>query len=210
MKDGSRLIKVLILTDAPVAVYKNNRVGNYLENKHICEWNFSNQNESKISEPFQMRKHANLEGSTLNEEQKEKVKELFIRHQQVCSRNSNALGYCDKMKHKIKLNEDTQPFRRNYCTRSFDKRKAIKKIVEDLEDAKLIEPTHSYWAEPSILVKKNHGSYRLVVDYRGLNKQIEKTSWSLPKTNNVFDSLHGNCYFSNIDLTSGYFQMALD
>ena len=25
-----------------------------------------------------------------------------------------------------------------------------------------------------------------------------------------YDSLDGNCYFSNIDLTSGYFQMALD
>ena len=67
----------------------------------------------------------------------------------------------------------------------------MKKIVEDLEDAKLIEPTHSYWTAPSILVKKN-GSYRLVVDYRGLNKQ---TSWPLQRINDVIDSLEGNCYF---------------
>ena len=93
---------------------------------------------------------------------------------------------------------------------SFYKRKAIKKIVEDLEDAKLIEPTHSYWAAPSILVKKKDGSYRLVVDYRGLNKQIEKTTWPLPRIYDVIDSLDGNCYFSNVDLTSRYFQMALD
>ena len=59
-------------------------------------------------------------------------------------------------------------------------------------------------------MKKKNGSYRLVVDYRGLNKQIEKTIWPLPRMNNVIDSLDGNCYFSNIDLTSGYFQMALD
>ena len=45
---------------------------------------------------------------------------------------------------------------------------------------------------------------------RGLNKQIEKTSWPLPRINDVIDSLDGNCYFSKIDLTSGYFQMALD
>ena len=93
---------------------------------------------------------------------------------------------------------------------SFDKRKAMKKIVEDLEDAKLIEPSHSYWAAPSKLVKKKDGSYRLVLDYRGLNKQIEKTSWPLPRINNVIDSLDGNCYFPNIDFTSGYFPMALD
>ena len=90
------------------------------------------------------------------------------------------------------------------------KEKQCKKIVEDLEDAKLIEPTHSYWAAPSILVKRKDGSYRIVVDYRDLNKQIEKTSWPLPRINEVIDSLDGNCHFSNIDLTSGYFQTALD
>ena len=86
----------------------------------------------------------------------------------------------------------------------------MKKIVEDLEDAKLFEPIHSYWAAPSILVKKKDCICRLVVDYRGLNKHIEKTSWPLPRINDVIDSLDGNCYFSNIDLTSDYFQMALD
>ena len=123
-----------------------------------------------------MGKHANLEGFKLNDQQKEKVQELFTRHQQVFSRNSNDLEYCDKTKQQIKLNKDAQPFRRSYCSMSFDKRKAMKKIVENLEDAKLIEPTHSYWAAPSILLKKKYGSYRLAVDYRGLNKQNEKTS----------------------------------
>ena len=110
-------------------------------------------------ETFQIGKHANLKGSNLDNQQKEKVRELFMRHQQVFSRNSNDLGYCDKIKHQIKLNKDAQPFRKSYCSMSFDKRKAMKKIVEDLEDAKLIEPTYSYWAAPSILVKKKDGSY---------------------------------------------------
>ena len=50
----------------------------------------------------------------------------------------------------------------------------------------------------------------MVVDYRGLNKQIEKTCWPLPRINEVIDSLEGNMYFSNIDLLSGYFQMAIE
>ena len=36
---------------------------------------------------------------------------------------------------------------------SFNKRKAMKKIVQDLENAILIEPTQLYWAAPSILMK---------------------------------------------------------
>ena len=212
MEDGWSLIKVLNLTDARVNVYKSTKVGTYFENKQNLVVNeiFLNQNKPQTLETFQMRKHASLEDSKLNDQQKERVEKLFTRHQQVFSRNSNDLGYFDKIKHQIKLNKDAQPFRRSYCSMSFDKRKARKKIVKDLEDAKLIEPTHSYWAAPSILMKKKDGSYRLVVDYRGLNKQIEKTSWPLPRINDVIDSLDRNCFYSSIDLTSGYFQMALD
>ena len=49
----------------------------------------------------------------------------------------------------------------------------MKKIVEDFKRDKF-EPTHSHWAAPSLLVTKEDGTYRLVVEYRGLDKQIEK------------------------------------
>ena len=48
--------------------------------------------------------------------------------------------------------------------------KQQKKIVGDLVEANLVEPTHSLWAAPSILVKKKDETFRLLVDYRGLNK----------------------------------------
>ena len=57
---------------------------------------------------------------------------------------------------------------------------------------------------------KKDVTYRLVLDYRGLNKQIEKTCWPLLGINEIIDSLEGNMYFSNIDLLPGYFQMALE
>ena len=89
MEDGWSLIKVLNLTDAPVTVYKSTKVGTYFENKHNLVVNgiFTNQNKPKTLEAFQMGKHASLEGSKLNNQQKEKVHELFTRHQQVFSRN---------------------------------------------------------------------------------------------------------------------------
>ena len=125
MEDGWSLLKVLNLTYAAVTEYKSTKVGTYIENKQNLVVNgiFTNQNKPKTLETFQMGKHANLEGSKLNDQQKEKVQELFTRHQQVFSRNSNDLGYCDKIKHQIKLNKDAQPFRRSYCSMSFDKKK---------------------------------------------------------------------------------------
>ena len=73
-----------------------------------------------------------------------------------------------------------------------------------MERDDLVEPTHSDWAAPSLLVRKKDGTYCLVVVYRGLNKQIEKTCWLLPQINEAIDSLEGKMYFSNIDLLSGY------
>ena len=129
MEDGWSLIKVLNLTDAAVTVYKSTKVGTYFENKQNLVVNgiFTNQNKPKTLTTFQMGKHASLEGSKLNDQQKEKVQELFTRHQQVFSRHSNDLGYCDKIKHQIKLNKDAQPFRRSYCSMSFDKKKSNEK-----------------------------------------------------------------------------------
>ena len=98
MKDGSSLIKVLNLTDEPVTVYKSTNVGTYIENKQNLAVNgiFTNQNQPKTLETFQMGKHANLEGSNLDNQQKKKEREMFMRHQQAFSRNSNDLGHCDK------------------------------------------------------------------------------------------------------------------
>ena len=194
MKDGFSLIKIINLTDALVSVYKSTKVGSSLENKQNLFVNriFAIQDQPKTLETFQVGKHANLEGCNLINQQKRKVQELFMRHHLSFSQNSHDIGYCDKIKHQIKLNKDAQPIRRSYCCLSFDKKNAMKKNVDDLEDAKLIAPNHSCWAALSILVKKD-GSYRLIEYYRGLNKQIEKTSGPLPRTNDVIDYLAGNC-----------------
>ena len=103
MKDSFSLIKVLNLTHVPLTVYKSTKVGTYFENKQNLVVNgiFTNQNNPKTLETFQMRKHAILEYSNLDNQQKEKIQELFMRHQQVFSRKSNDLGYCGKINTKL-------------------------------------------------------------------------------------------------------------
>ena len=92
---------------------------------------------------------------------------------------------------------------------NFENWQAMKNIVEDLEKSYLVEPTNSNGAAPPILLRKTDESHKLVTDYRGLNNQIEKKSWPLPRIRDVIDSMYGIMFFSNNDLTFGYFQMAL-
>ena len=48
---------------------------------------------------------------------------------------------------------------------------------------------------------------RLCVDYRKMNRVMVKNKYPLPRIDDLFDQLSGACYFSKIDLRSGYHQL---
>ena len=56
-------------------------------------------------------------------------------------------------------------------------------------------------------MKKKDGTLRLCVDYRKLNRVTVKNKYPLPCIEDLFDQLNEACYFSKIDLRSGYHQL---
>ena len=115
--------------------------------------NNSDKNE-KHRDEFDFEKRVSSSSMSLSCEETTKVVSLCIKYEVMFSRNSNNMGFCNPIYHKIKLKKDAVPFRRTYGSMRFEKRKAMKKIVEDLERDDLVEPTHSGWAAPSLLVPK--------------------------------------------------------
>ncbi|MCO5547683.1 hypothetical protein L7F22_001134 [Adiantum nelumboides] len=55
--------------------------------------------------------------------------------------------------------------------------------------------------------EEKDGTMRMCVDYRGLNSVTIKNKYPLPRVDELFDQLQGACYFSKIDLRSGYQQV---
>ncbi len=85
--------------------------------------------------------------------------------------------------------------------------------IEKMLAAGIIEKSRaSYWSQCLIEPKKTPGQTRFVVDYRGLNECTNSESWPIPNVKQMFLMI-GNTnpkYFAVFDMTSGYFQVALD
>ncbi|MCO5551438.1 hypothetical protein L7F22_004941 [Adiantum nelumboides] len=58
-------------------------------------------------------------------------------------------------------------------------------------------------------LKKKDGTFRLCIDYRGLNQCTIKNKYPLPKIDELFDRLSGAQYFSKIDLRSRFYQVQI-
>ncbi|GKD26169.1 putative reverse transcriptase domain-containing protein [Tanacetum coccineum] len=79
--------------------------------------------------------------------------------------------------------------------------------LQELQDNGFIRPSHSSWGAPVLFVNKKDGSFCMCIDYRELNKITIKNCYPLPRIDDLFDQLQGACYFSKIDLWSGYHQL---
>jgi hypothetical protein len=119
------------------------------------------------------------------------------------------LGKTGIVKHHINM-EGQGPIRLRPYRKNHNEKEELNSILQELLENKLIRPSVSPWAAPVVLVKKKNGGIRLCMDYRKLNSITKKDSFPLPRIDDVLDLLHGQKYFSTLDLASGYWQIEMD
>jgi hypothetical protein len=76
----------------------------------------------------------------------------------------------------------------------------LKEHIKELLEKGFIRPSSSPWGAPVIFVPKKDGTQRLCVDYRALNVVTVKNKYPLPRIDDLFNQLCGECVFSKIDL----------
>ncbi|OMJ16356.1 Transposon Ty3-I Gag-Pol polyprotein, partial [Smittium culicis] len=67
-----------------------------------------------------------------------------------------------------------------------DQLRILKKQLNDVLDKGFIQPSSSRWEIPVIFVKKNDGSYRVFIEYKGLKKVSHLDKYPLPRMDDCF------------------------
>lgn len=116
-------------------------------------------------------------------------------------------------KQNIRLNDNTPIYKRNYRVPHTHKPIIEEKIKQMLDD-EIIEPSQSPYNSPILLVPKKSvdgkPNWRLVIDYRELNKKVIPDKFPLPRIDEILDELGRAKHFSILDLQSGFHQIELD
>lgn len=118
-------------------------------------------------------------------------------------------GCTDKVKHHIKLHDET-PFKHRARPIHPQDIEAVRQHLRDLLEAGVIRESESSFSSPIVVVRKKNGDIRLCTDYRKLNLQTVKDAYPLPNLEESLSALSGSKWFSVLDLKSGYYQIGMN
>ncbi len=154
-----------------------------------------------------------LTKADLNAEQREELMVLLGQYRDCFATKMSELGHSTVTTHDIDTG-DHPPIAKPFYRQNPVMRKHTEAIIEELLSADLIYRSQSPWQSPICLVKKpgqGKDNYRLVNDYRALNKISKPASFPVATLSSVTDSLAEQKpkYFSCLDLKQGYLQFSL-
>ena len=162
--------------------------------------NFSNeqfeQSEQIISSDDEILSDLGIKiDNNLNQDQLTQLKGLIASNRDVFAKTIADLPGTDVHYHKIDTG-DAAPKRQRCYKPSPIAKKEIERQTQELLENGIIEPSHSMWQSPCLLVKKKPGEMRMCIDYRQLNSVTKEISFPLPLMTDVFDAMSESQPFS--------------
>lgn len=125
------------------------------------------------------------------------------------------LGVTSLTEHSIPTG-DHKPVRTRQYKIPFKQREILDNIVKEHLSDGIIRPGTGAWQSPCLLVPKRtliggetKLSWRMVVDFRKVNKVTQPEFFPLPLVHDCIDQMAGSNFFTTLDLRSGYHQVRI-
>jgi RNase H-like domain found in reverse transcriptase/Reverse transcriptase (RNA-dependent DNA polymerase)/Integrase zinc binding domain/Retroviral aspartyl protease len=121
----------------------------------------------------------------------------------------------DAAVHSFLMKEGALPIRDGERRKSPEENRLAREMLKEGEATGRIEESKSEWCSQLLMVVKKDkdgrptGKPRFCVDYRRVNALMRKDSHPLPLPESMFAQLNGATVFSKLDLTKGFYQIAL-
>lgn len=124
-------------------------------------------------------------------EEADKQRYILTRHSETFVTKEESLGLCPHAEHSIDLRDHILVVFRAYKCSPAD-RKFIRNQVDDYIQKRIIQPSESEYAAPTIVVDQPHHPTtprRMVHDYRKLNAKSVNPSYPMPIMQDVIDNI---------------------
>ena len=148
-------------------------------------------------------------GGELTETQQEALSSILYQFTDVFSTGKSNLKKTGQLMHKIDTG-DAKPIKQPLRRVPFHLKDEVGNLLTEMQQQRIIEPSQSPWASPVVLVRKKDGLIRFCIDYRKVNQVTRRDSYTLPRVDDILDSLLGAQWFTTLDLASGYWQVMVD
>ena len=145
----------------------------------------------------------------MDQTQRTEIDNLVRDFADVFSTGKRDLGRTDLVYHRIHTGDEA-PIKQGARRLPIHHQSEVGRLLDEMQQQGVVEPSCSPWASPIVLVRKKDGSLRFCVDYRKLNKITKKDSYPLPRVDNLLDHLPDAQWFTTLDLRSGYWQVEVD
>ena len=151
----------------------------------------------------------NRSTTKLDDTQQQDLYNVLLQYHDIFAIDKHDLGRTNALKHQINTG-DAQPIRQRARRVPPARRREAEKLLDDMLNNNIIQPSSSPWASPVVLVQKKDGSLRFCIDYRKVNAVTRKDAYPLPRVDDSLDTLASCKWFSTLDLLSGYWQVEVD
>eukprot|EP00921_Rhytidocystis_pertsovi_P024175 GHVQ01038845.1.p1 GENE.GHVQ01038845.1~~GHVQ01038845.1.p1 ORF type:complete len:519 (-),score=59.88 GHVQ01038845.1:86-1642(-) len=144
-------------------------------------------------------------GPQLDEEQKNKVVEVFMKYRHVWEKP--LAGQCKRG--AVKITVIGKPVKQKLRRLSEPMKEELDKQVEGMLKAGIIRPSKSEWSSCPVFVKKPDGTWRMCIDYREVNKRIQDNAYAVPLLWDELQDVAGHDLYTTADANWGFFNMPL-